>query len=105
MSCAKAQEVLERTKISPKEIVDARKVKIEADEAWELLTSGDTIILVKGKRIITLKSAEADRFEVMLVALGRSGTLRAPTIKTGSTWVVGFNAEVYSEIFGKGTPA
>lgn len=32
--------------------------------------------------------------------LGRSGTLRAPAIRTGDTFIVGFHAEGYAELFG-----
>ncbi len=78
------------------EKIDARKVKIEADEAWELLSSGSKIMLAKGKSIIEIDTKDADRFEVLKTALGRSGSLRAPTIKLGDTWIVGFNEEIYS---------
>jgi len=93
----KAHEVLERKNIIVKETVDARKIKIEADEAWGLLSNGKKIILAKGKKIVEMDTAEADRFEVLQIAMGRSGTLRAPTINLGDTWVVGFNEEIYNE--------
>jgi arsenate reductase-like glutaredoxin family protein len=32
--------------------------------------------------------------------LGRSGTLRAPALHVGETFVVGFNADNYTEVFG-----
>jgi len=32
--------------------------------------------------------------------LGPTGNLRAPTIRKGKTVVVGFNEEVFEEIFG-----
>ena len=78
------------------EIVEARKIKIEADEAWGLLSSGKKIWIAKGKKIIELNTADADRFETLQMALGRSGSLRAPTIKIGDTWIVGFNEEIYN---------
>ena len=31
---------------------------------------------------------------------GRSGTLRAPTLKRGKTLVVGYSDELYDELFG-----
>lgn len=88
-------EVLERTQTEVKEIIDARKVKIEADEAWELLSSGEKILIAKGKKVIEVDTKDADRFEVLKASLGRSGSLRAPTIKVGDKWIVGFNAELY----------
>ena len=35
--------------------------------------------------------------ELLAVILGRSGTLRAPTIVSGGNMVVGFNGEALSE--------
>jgi hypothetical protein len=34
------------------------------------------------------------------VILGRSGTLRAPAIRIGDDFLVGFHQEAYTEIFG-----
>jgi len=72
-------------------------VKIEADEAWQKLSSGKKILIAKGQKFVEFDTAEADRFEVLQIAMGRSGTLRAPTIKIGDTWVVGFHKEIYNE--------
>ena len=33
-------------------------------------------------------------------ALGPTGNLRAPAIKMGKTWLIGFNEEVYTDRFG-----
>ena len=40
--------------------------------------------------------ADADVLKAML---GPTGNLRAPTIRKGKTVVVGFNADVFAEIF------
>jgi hypothetical protein len=72
-------------------------VKIEADEAWAKISSGKKILIAKGQKYVELDTADADRFEVLQIAMGRSGTLRAPTIKIGDTWIVGFNEEIYNE--------
>jgi len=77
-------------------MVEARKVKIEADEAWDKLSSGKKILIAKGKKLIEFETADANRFDVLQIALGRSGTLRAPTIKIGDTWIVGFNEDIYN---------
>jgi len=98
MSCKKALEVLERKNIDVEETVDARKVKIVGDVAWKLLNSAKKVYMAKGKKLIEVDMAEADRFSVMQVALGRSGTLRAPSVRIGDTWIVGFNEEVYNKL-------
>ncbi len=37
--------------------------------------------------------------ELLAVILGRSGTLRAPTVVSGKRLLVGFNADMYAEAF------
>ncbi len=43
--------------------------------------------------------APADE-ELLKLMLGRSGTLRAPTLRRGKTLLVGFNAEAYQQTLG-----
>lgn len=38
--------------------------------------------------------------ELAKVVLGPSGNLRAPAIKMGKTWLIGFHEEAYAERFG-----
>jgi len=54
--------------------------------------------VAKGSKLIEFSTDDANRFEVLKIAIGRSGTLRAPTIKVGDTWLVGFNKDAYENI-------
>lgn len=59
-------------------------------------------MVAKGKKILTF-DLEADRpsdEEILDLILGRSGTLRAPSLRVGDTFVVGYNAELLGEVFG-----
>jgi arsenate reductase-like glutaredoxin family protein len=38
--------------------------------------------------------------EIVAKLLGTTGNLRAPTIKTGTQLLVGFNEETYSKVLG-----
>ncbi len=38
--------------------------------------------------------------ELLKVMLGRSGTLRAPTLRRGKTLLVGYSDDAYSETLG-----
>ena len=38
--------------------------------------------------------------EILKDVIGPSGNLRAPTWKVGTEFIVGFNLELYQEIFG-----
>jgi len=47
-----------------------------------------------------MKSEAPSDDELLGYMLGRSGTLRAPTLRRGKTLLVGFNADAYSETLG-----
>ena len=54
----------------------------------------------KGKKKLVLYSSSYDKTEILKDVIGPSGNLRAPTWKIGNEFVVGFNPELYAEIFG-----
>ena len=83
-------------KIAVSETADARKEKIEGERAWELFQGASEVLIAKGKKILHLSPSETDKETVLASALGRSGTLRAPTLKIGDRFLVGFNEEMYS---------
>ena len=99
-SCKKAQEFLEEKKSTITEVVDARKVKIPADKAWDQLKNGSTISVAKGKKILKFDVATADKDDILKRVMGPSGNLRAPTYRVGDTFVVGFNLDLYEEWLG-----
>lgn len=52
--------------------------------------------VAKGKKIVSFDMADEPSDEELLkVMLGRSGTLRAPTVRRGDIVLVGFNADLY----------
>ncbi|MCG8565702.1 MAG: hypothetical protein MI747_11545 [Desulfobacterales bacterium] len=79
------------------ETADARKEKINHDQAWELLSAARTLYIAKGKKILTHTPDEAAREEILKSAMGRSGNLRAPTLKKGDAVLIGFNDSLYPE--------
>ena len=82
------------------EVVDARKVKIPADEAWDQLKNASMISVAKGKKIVKFDVATANKDEILKRVMGPSGNLRAPTYRAGDTFVVGFNLDLYTEWLG-----
>jgi hypothetical protein len=48
-----------------------------------------------------LKQSSATDPEFVAAVLGPTGNLRAPTVRTGKTWLVGFNEDMYSDRFGQ----
>lgn len=52
--------------------------------------------MAKGKKsvYVDLKNARPSDEELLGMMLGRSGKLRAPTLKSGRRLIVGFNADI-----------
>lgn len=57
------------------------------------------VIVAKGKKVVTFEPGKQDfdREAFEKAVIGPSGNLRAPTIRTGKTWFVGFSEEAYAE--------
>ncbi len=79
------------------EIVEARKVPLEAEATWDILSRGSKIIVAKGKsKLVEFDPQSDDREAILKIALGRSGKLRAPTVRLGDVFLVGYNEPLYS---------
>ena len=92
------QEVLDTNNLEAEERTDARKEKLEADAVWDLMGSAERIVVAKGKSVETFAPDEDDRDAILKAVLGRSGSLRAPTVKTGDVFFVGYNDALYSDV-------
>ena len=79
------------------EVVDAKKTKIDAAAAWQLLKEAGSIAIAKGKKVETFTATASDKEEILKHAMGPSGNLRAPTYRAGNQFVIGFNAELYED--------
>lgn len=87
-------------KISPTDITDARKEKIEGEDAWSLLQSADEIVVGRGKKFSVFAPATDDRETILQQCLGRTGNLRAPALKIGNRLIIGYNDEMYNQFVG-----
>ena len=77
----------------------ATKEPVEGDAAFELLDGVTRLRVAKGKKVVDVDLGEdrpADE-ELLALLLGRSGKLRAPTIRTGDTLLVGFHLGMFEE--------
>lgn len=73
--------------------------KLGEAEARDLISAADEIHIAKGRKLDTFTGADdADGFVAKM--LGSTGNLRAPTLVVGTTLLVGFNEDVYREVFG-----
>ena len=77
---------------------DARKETIDEKGAWERLSKAATLFIGKGKKILVMDPAKDGKEEILRSVLGRSRTLRAPTIQVGSDFYVGFNDSLYNDL-------
>lgn len=78
-----------------RETVEARKVKISEDRAWDMLGRAEEIVVGRGGTFIVLHPSQNSRQEILDHCLGRTGTLRAPVLKIGKRFLVGFNRDMY----------
>ena len=76
-------------------MVDARKTKIDAGEAWELLQKARAITVAKGKKILRFEEVADEKKVILQQVMGPSGNLRAPTYRLQDEFIVGFNPELY----------
>ena len=58
------------------------------------------VLVAKGKKVSEFKPAGKAGVELVEAMLGPTGNLRAPTIRKGKTVVVGFNQDLFEQIFG-----
>ncbi len=76
--------------------------KLGADKATELVRSASRIVVMKGRKVTTfdLNRDKPRTSDLLALMLGTTGNLRAPTLVRGKTVLVGFNQEIYDEVFG-----
>lgn len=81
--------------------MDARKTRIAEGDAWDLLKEAGAITTVKGKKVVELTPCRDGREVVLAEVIGPSGNLRAPTLRIGDRFVIGFDGSLYETLFGK----
>lgn len=74
--------------------------QLQADDARDLLKSADKLIVMKGKKVSEFDVGSKVSQDAVEAMLGPTGNLRAPTIRVGKTYLVGFNEEIYGSTFG-----
>ena len=89
------QEFLDTRNLKPENRTDARKEKMDAAAVWDLMGSAKQIIVAKGKRVETFVPTEDTQESILKVVMGRSGNLRAPTIRSRDIFLVGYNDALY----------
>lgn len=84
-------------RLVPDDVVPASR-KLGREDAAELAAKAKTVIVAKGKKLDTFKvTKKQPSDETVDAMLGPTGNLRAPTVRSGTTLLVGFNEEAYAE--------
>ena len=67
-----------------------------------MLAKVDTLYVVRGKRVVhvDLRKDKPDRATLLGFLLGPTCNLRAPTLRTGRTLLVGFDEATYRQVLG-----
>ena len=65
-----------------------------------MLKSASLIRTGKGKKPNVWNPSTDEKEEILKDVIGPSGNLRAPAWKIGTEFIVGFNPELYEEMFG-----
>ena len=66
-----------------------------------MLEGATKLFVAKGKKVVEvdLKKERPDDDALAKLLLGPTGNLRAPTMRKGKTVIVGFNADMYTDLF------
>ncbi len=80
------------------EQADARKQPLAGEEAWQFLASAGEILVAKGKKVQVFNPQKDDKATILAATLGRTGNLRAPTLRKGTRLLVGFSEALYSDL-------
>ena len=89
------QEFLDTHNLQVENRTDARKEKMDAAAVWDLMGSAKEIVVAKGKRLETFVPSDDTQAPILKAVLGRSGSLRAPTVQSGDVFLVGYNVALY----------
>ena len=92
------QEFLDTLNLQAENRTDARKEKLEAAAVWDLMGNAKQIIVAKGQRVETFLPTEDTQESILKAVMGRSGSLRAPTIQSGDVFFVGYNNALYETV-------
>ena len=77
----------------------ATKDAIEGRDALAVLDGVEQLYVAKGKKIdhLDLTGGRPSDDDLLGLLLGRSGKLRAPTLRKGTTLVVGYNGDILAD--------
>jgi arsenate reductase-like glutaredoxin family protein len=82
------------------EKVDAKKVRFDGLEAVALVRKAKLLVSVRGGKVVRLSMAAArtDNETLAKQIMGPTGNLRAPALRTGEIFIVGYNQDEWDTV-------
>ena len=65
---------------------------------WNLIHEVSRVYVAKGNKIEVFTPGRTDRSVILMALLGRGGNLRAPTLRIGQMFCVGYNKGLYQMV-------
>ena len=90
--------VFEEKNISVETEVNAKNQTLSGDDAWKLVSNADKVYVASGKNIIEFVPSHVSKEEMLKKITGRTGNLRAPALKRGNDYFIGFNTDLYDRL-------
>ena len=75
--------------------VDAKKEAFPGEAAWQVIAGAEKVYVAAGKKIVEFTPASADKELMLKKITGPSGNLRAPSLRRGKIFYIGFHPELY----------
>jgi hypothetical protein len=77
---------------------DARKQAYPDEAVWKLLAGAEKVFVAVGKKVVELDPSATDRDILLKKVIGPSGNLRAPTLRIGKVFYIGYHPEMYNTL-------
>lgn len=74
--------------------------KLGRDVAETMIAESTALHVAKGKKLTSFEGEELRTEDAVNAMLGPTGNLRAPTLRVGKTLLVGFNEDLFTQVFG-----
>lgn len=83
--------------------MDAGKNRRGRKEAIQLARTAERVVVGRGNKVVVfdMKNASPDDDTLAAYLLGPTGNLKAPTMRLGTTLLVGFSEAAYQQELGK----
>jgi hypothetical protein len=78
--------------------VNAKNQTYKGEEAWKVIAGADIVHVASGQQCIAFSPSTADKDVLLKKLTGPTGNLRAPTVKIGNVFYVGYNAALYDRL-------